>query len=179
MDARALPRWKIEEIATGLLAEQGIDSPAVPVESIANALGIQVVRSAADWNQSGFLLRDSGQTIIGLNSRNAPVRQRFTIAHELGHFHLHEGKKLIVDQSAVINKRDQLASTGTDEQEIEANAFAASLLMPKNMVKEAAEEELRTNPATREDFISSLAKKFDVSAEAMSIRLSNLGILRN
>ncbi|MGW4370771.1 ImmA/IrrE family metallo-endopeptidase [Nocardia takedensis] len=179
MSTSARPRWKIENIVTSVLEEQGVDSPAVPVESIANALGIQVVRSAADWNQSGFLLRESGQAIIGLNSRNAPVRQRFTIAHELGHFHLHEGKKLIVDQSAVINNRNQLASSGTDAEEIEANAFAAALLMPKQMLRDAAQQELKKNPATREEFIGNLAKQFDVSTEAMSIRLSNLGVLRN
>lgn len=172
-------RKEIEEEVAKLLRDQGISSPSVPVERIARKNGIQVVRSAADWNQSGFLLRDSGKAIIGLNSRNAPVRQRFTIAHELGHFFLHEGKKLFVDQSAVINKRDDLSSSGTDEEEIEANAFAAALLMPRTMVLDAAKDVLKQNPPTRDEFISNLAKQFDVSAEAMSIRLSNLGILRN
>lgn len=179
MDRPIWSRREIEQKVADLLVEWGVTSPAVPVENIANTLGIQVVRSAADWNQSGFLLRDSGLSIIGLNSRNAPVRQRFTIAHELGHFYLHEGKTLIVDQSAVINKRDQLASEGSNDEEIEANAFAASILMPEKMVRDFAGRELKQNPATREDFVGNLAKTFDVSAEAMSIRLSNLGILRN
>ncbi|TLG09439.1 ImmA/IrrE family metallo-endopeptidase [Nocardia cyriacigeorgica] len=182
----ALKRSDIEKLATELLTSHDISdesgTPPIPVERIAQACGIEVVRSAADWNQSGFLLRDTHRAIIGINSRNAAVRQRFTIAHELGHWQLHtldQSNSLFVDQSVVIHNRDDLASAGTDAQEIEANAFAAALLMPKQIVRREARNLLNAAPATREEFISSLARIFDVSAEAMSIRLSNLGILRN
>lgn len=169
---------QVEERAVELLASFGteVSMPPVPVEQIAVRYGIQIVRSAAEWSESGFLLRDNGRIIIGINSRNSPKRQRFTIAHELGHYVLHEGKPLIVDQSVMINKRDDVSSQATDREEIQANQFAAELLMPKNLVS----RELRRQVAaagSREELITALARTFDVSNDAMGWRLINLGIL--
>jgi Zn-dependent peptidase ImmA (M78 family) len=164
------------EMAKKLLARHDIFAPPVLVEDIALDEGLKVVRSAADWNESGFLLRDSSETIIGINSRNAPKRQRFTIAHELGHWMLHDNKRLIVDQSVMLYKRNDVSSQATDEQEIEANSFAAELLMPRSMVREVAKT-LRSNATSREDFVTAIAREFDVSIEAMGYRLINLGVL--
>jgi len=70
----------------------------------------------------------------------------------------------------------------TDTEEIQANTFAAELLMPRDFIIDSLEEYMdevgRTNRAmSHEDLITSLARKFDVSAEAMGYRLINLGIL--
>jgi hypothetical protein len=51
------------------------------------------------------------------------VRQRFTVAHELGHFFMH--KKPIVDRARVLRR-----SLQWDRKELEANVFAAELLTP-------------------------------------------------
>jgi Zn-dependent peptidase ImmA (M78 family) len=164
------------EAAAALLDRHQVTAPPVPVEEIALAEGLTVVRSAAEWSESGFLLRDGATTIIGINSRNAPKRQRFTIAHELGHWCLHEKQRLIIDHSVMIYKRDDVSSQATDQQEIEANRFAAEILMPRDMIKSVAKS-LRANAASREDFVTTIAREFDVSIEAMGYRLINLGVL--
>jgi Zn-dependent peptidase ImmA (M78 family) len=150
--------------------------PPVPVDEIAQNERITIARSSADASESGFLLRDGDVVIIGLNSRNTRRRQRFTIAHELGHWLLHEGRPIIVDHAVRINKRDQVSSAATDQEEIDANAFAAALLMPQEQVHASVQRELRMGVPSRDELTQKLANEFDVSHEAMSIRLINLGI---
>lgn len=170
-------RKEIDRRAADLLASYGVTAPPVPVEQIAIFKGIQVVRSSAEWSESGFLLRDDERIIIGVNSRNSPRRQRFSIAHELGHWRLHKGKPLIVDQSVMINKRDDVSSQATSVEEIEANHFAAELLMPKQFVRDAIKRHMRTGIGSRDELVTALAKDFDVSTDAMGYRLINLGVL--
>jgi Zn-dependent peptidase ImmA (M78 family) len=172
-----MTRSEVGQQAAKLLADYGVATLPVPVEHIAVSHNIQVVRSAGEWSESGFLLRDEQRVIIGVNSRNAPKRQRFTIAHELGHWLLHKGKPLIVDQSVMINKRDDVSSQATDLEEIEANQFAAELLMPQRFIADAASHHLETGIASREELIAALARDFDVSNDAMGWRLINLGVL--
>jgi Zn-dependent peptidase ImmA (M78 family) len=62
--------------------------------------------------------------------------QRFTIAHELGHRALHPGHELILDVPVRFNMRDGTSGTATDLEEIEANAYAAALLIPARMIRE-------------------------------------------
>jgi Zn-dependent peptidase ImmA (M78 family) len=127
----------------------------------------------SDDDVSGLLYRDGTRTIIGVNSAHAPTRQRFTIAHELGHLLLHPGKPMILDRARV-NLRNSVSSMATDTQEIEANQFAASLLMPRDFLF----GELKRMPAKQSDLlIDGLAQKFNVSREAMRHRLVNLGFL--
>lgn len=167
---------RLEGRASDFLAKHKVDSLPVPVEDLAEAEGIQIVRSQAEATESGFLLRANGMAIIGLNSRNTRRRQRFTIAHELGHWLLHEGRPLIVDHTVRMNKRDAVASAGTDHEEIQANAFAAALLMPVSAIQHSVEREISLQIPSRDQLTSRLADEFDVSHEAMSIRLINLGI---
>jgi len=172
-----MSRSDVRERASQLLTHYGIVRPPVPVEQIAVSCGIQIARSAADWSESGFLLRDAARTIIGINSRNSPKRQRFTIAHEVGHWLLHEGKPLIVDQSVMINKRDDVSSQAADTEEIEANQFAAELLMPLPFVTAALNQQMSLGVASRDELITGLAREFEVSNDAMGWRLINLGVL--
>lgn len=167
---------RVEGTATSFLAKHDIASPPVPVDELARREGIQIVRSSAEPSESGFLLRDREVVIIGLNSRNTRRRQRFTVAHELGHWLLHEGRPIIVDHAVRINKRDSVSSAATDQEEIDANAFAAALLMPEEMVRAAVQRELRADIPSRDALTQKLASEFDVSHEAMNIRLINLGI---
>jgi Zn-dependent peptidase ImmA (M78 family) len=172
-----MDRSEVSQRAADLLTACRVTAPPVPVEQIAASHGIQIVRSAAEWNESGFLLRDNSRVIIGINARNSPKRQRFTIAHELGHWLLHEGKPLIVDQSVMINKRDDVSSQATDWQEIQANQFAAELLMPHRFLVDELHRQMSSGIGSREELITTLARVFSVSNDAMGWRLINLGIL--
>jgi Zn-dependent peptidase ImmA (M78 family) len=169
-------RSKAEEAASALIQRYRITEPPVPVEKIAEMEGAEIVRSKSQGNEAGFALRDNGRTLIGVNAGNNRLRQRFTIAHELGHLALHPGKPLIVDPSVRINLRNEVSSLGTDFEEIQANLFAAELLMPRMLVIRLVSE-LASTTSSHENAVTSLADLFEVSKEAMSYRLINLGIV--
>lgn len=168
--------------AYDLLKKYSIDKPPVNVEDIAERLGVVIARHHFAGSESGFALRDDQRCIIGVNTRTSRKRQRFTIAHEIGHLTLHEGTPLIVDHNIRIDRRNEVSSIGTDSQEIEANAFGAALLMPHTFVIDHVKEFVARmdesgGDFSRDRFIAELARDFDVSTEAMGFRLINLGIL--
>ena len=163
--------------AERLLQRHGIAEPPVPVEHIAVAEGVQIARNHFSGSESGCALRNGHARMIGVNTATGHRRQRFTIAHELGHLLLHEGKPIIVDHSVRINRRDGRSSLGTDHEEIQANSFAAELLMPREMVVRRVIASLDEGGVTRDQLIARLSREFDVSGEAIGYRLINLGIL--
>src|SRR4051794_26361057 len=77
------------ESAEAVLTRVGIKSLPAPVEKIAKSLGAQVRFAAFDNELSGMIHIKDGLPIIGVNALHHPNRQRFTIAHELGHLELH------------------------------------------------------------------------------------------
>jgi Zn-dependent peptidase ImmA (M78 family) len=83
---------------------------------------------------SGLVVRKDGNALIGVNRTDSTVRRRFTLAHEFAHVLLHEGKELRFDKDFRVNLRSEMSSTRTDIEEIEANFFAASLLMPRKFL---------------------------------------------
>jgi len=76
-----------------------------------------------------------------------------------------------VDRHFVIN-RDTSSSEGTTREEVEANQFAAELLMPVRFLL----RDIRTSDFDLEsdDGVQSLAKKYGVSVSAMSYRVANV-----
>ncbi len=170
--ARPLSRAEREAIA--LLESNGITSPPVPVEQIAKKLGVRIRRESFAGELSGALLRgDDGKPAIGVNDWHAGVRQRFTIAHELGHLQLHSDA-LFVDG---VLRRDEESSMAIKTHEIEANAFAAELLMPRILLVPELEAQLPRSGKSADigRLIRKLAQLFEVSEQAMQFRLVNLG----
>ena len=156
-----------------LLSSYKINEAPVPVERIAKAKGARIFYQSLEDNMSGFLYRDKRQAVIGVNTHHAPARQNFTTAHELGHLLLHDQEQLHVDHEFRVRLRDDVSSQGTDDDEREANFFAASLLMPKQFLEEdlASEEFV---DLLDDDFLSELARKYGVSSQALVNRLKNL-----
>lgn len=166
---------KAEKAARDLLEDFGVSVVPVPVEDIALRLGAKLVHESLDPSISGLLLREHGSKLIAVNSAHHPRRRRFTIAHELGHLQLHQGE-YIVDSAVRMNRRDALSSMASDSEEIEANAFAAALLMPSPLIRQALgalRESQASSPGRVADI---LAEQFGVSSEAMGFRLINLGL---
>jgi Zn-dependent peptidase ImmA (M78 family) len=150
----------------------------VDVEAVARACGAVVTRERFRRDLSGMVVRDgddTGTAVIGVNSTHHPRRQRFTIAHEVGHLKLQSGRRITVDSGLRVDYRDD-ANMPSIQDERDANAFAAALLMPADAVKRAADP-LARQGATRSTLIGDLARLFDVSEEAMGYRLLNLGFL--
>ncbi len=170
---------KAERNAVELLARMGIKEPPINVEQLAQDLGVDVSYSFYSGEVSGMLFREEDDTkIIGVNSAHATTRQRFTIAHEIGHLLLHKGRPMIVDTTVRINMRDATASMATNAEEIQANAFAAELLMPKAWVMERMRNFMeQSDEPSDEDAIRTLARECEVSEQAMQFRLMNLGII--
>ena len=174
-------RKRIRELTEQLLMQDGATRP-VQVERIAKRVGLLIRKEPAASDLSGFLVRDAarGKPVIGVNSRQHKNRQRFTIAHELGHFLLHEGDVLHVDsdKSFRVNLRDELAGSGTDAAEKEANLFAAELLMPAVFLAEDVAKRGDFD-ALDEEALASWAADYAVSAQALGFRLAYLGYIRS
>jgi Zn-dependent peptidase ImmA (M78 family) len=155
-----------------LLVQSAAEALPVDVESIAKANGATIFYEQFDDDVSGVLIRDDNQTVIGVQKSQPKERQRFTVAHELGHLLLHAGRPIRVDRSFRINWRRNDVLKSTDVEEIEANAFAARLLMPTAMVYKAhGSNSLEVEDETE---IERLAKMFCVSKQAMNFRLNQL-----
>ena len=157
----------------------GSATPPVDVQAIAKKLRLKVVHAELGEDVSGLLISKGDSTVIAVQENDPPNRKRFTIAHEIAHFCLRHqfepGEHVHVDRGHLITPRNARSSSGVDLKEIEANQFAASLLMPSKLL-------LRSIKALKvkslcDDHVEQLAEKFQVSEQAMTIRLSTLGYL--
>lgn len=165
----------ISKRARTLLRESGVTSPPVPVDRICKTLGAQVRFSPLDDELSGMIYVKDDVPIVGINALHHPNRQRFTMAHECGHLVLHKEaitKQVHVDKKFPMLMRDSVSAAGVDEMEIEANFFAAELLMPKELLMTALED--TPFDIDDEDVVGELARRFRVSPAAMRFRLGNL-----
>jgi IrrE N-terminal-like domain len=146
--------------ANRLLALQRIDSEPVP-EQIIEYLPRVEVAWRKDAPVSGHVEWIGSRWLIAVCSREAWVRQRFTMAHELHH-------AVSAPLAATIFPARR-SLTAHDQREWAANHFAACLLMPKAWVRRAYFQQ-GIRDAVR------LARHFRVSAVAMRVRLDVLGI---
>ena len=166
---------RIEDLANGILSHLGISKIPIPIKMIAKKQGLQLKPYKFEGEVSGMLLIKNNIATIGYNPLESDVRQRFTIAHELGHYLLHKSQgELFVDKKFKAHYRDKTSATGEIKTEMQANAFAATILMPEKMIK----EELAKSDYdfTDESQFEKLANKFNVSTLAMTYRLANLRI---
>jgi Zn-dependent peptidase ImmA (M78 family) len=159
--------------ALKILGDFPVRAAPVPVERIIKARNIVLQYAPLAEELSGMAYIKDGVAIIGVNALHHPNRQRFSAAHELAHHVLHAPEisaAVHVDKGFRVLHRDELAAQGTDPLEIDANAFASELLMPRQFLLEAVGDSGLDldDDAT----IEGLAKKFKVSVSAMRNRLS-------
>jgi Zn-dependent peptidase ImmA (M78 family) len=186
---RATRKKYIRALVQDLLTRHSIPSPPVPVEDLARALGADIQRRPAEDELSGFLLRDNKEqrAVIGVNSNHPQNRQRFTIAHELGHFLLHETEKMHVDRDDrgfQVKLRSKGAASDISVDEREANLFAAELLMPAVFLeRDLFLDTDVSNIGDRLDLLNEkvlgpLARRYRVSSQALTFRLASLGYIQ-
>jgi Zn-dependent peptidase ImmA (M78 family) len=169
-------RQDAETAASEVLASQGLtdlwDMP-IDVTRVAENWGAEVyVDDLDDEDLDGFVLIGPGHAEITVNRNRALNRRRFTIAHELGHAVQHHQENRVeaigyVDDSRTLKRRDLDSQSGTVADEVYANAFAAALLMPRELV-----HALRGAGQNAWQ----MAQFFKVSEAAMRYRLENLGL---
>lgn len=163
---------KTEREAKRLLREQGITMPPVDVGAIAKTVGISVNYERLDNDISGLVLFENGEAKVAINEAHHRNRQRFTLAHEICHVLLHakDEDRVFVDRRFF---RNEASSKGELREEIEANAFAASLLMPEKFI----EEHIDAEEGITDIEVFRMATKFEVSEQAMTLRLVKLDII--
>lgn len=170
---------RIEKITSEILQANNIKKRPIDIEKIANKLGLEIRIEDLGRNVSGVLIIKDGKGVIGYNpsENSSNVRRRFTIAHEIGHFLLHShNEKIFVDKKAFrTHYRNSDSSSGEQKLEREANAFAASILMPRDLLLKDLDK-IPFDLGDEQDSIKGLADKFQVSSQAMAFRLSNLGL---
>ena len=137
--------------------------PPINVVGIAGAFGLKVYLDDLEQGISGKIIKDrehggaSGYSIV-INSNEAPNRQRFTIAHEIGHYLLHR------DRIGDGLTDDALYRSGLSTmEEVRANRLAADILMPYDLVERSIKQGVKN--------VEDLAALFRVSVQAMRVRL--------
>jgi Zn-dependent peptidase ImmA (M78 family) len=168
---------KIEQVAQALRERFGI-SPKERLGGTPHLLGlvektggeVTIVDCPAAYEADGgsLVIRGPHDYTIYLSPYTTPLRDNFTIAHELGHVILHYS-----------HRRDELADSlplhfaryGTDPFEWQANRFAAALLMPK--------EDVQREFGRVKGDIGLLAGRYGVSVPAVQIRCRSLGLINN
>lgn len=149
----------------------------MPVWEIARKNGVRIAVDSLEGDLSGFLYRDSHQKIIGVNTHHATVRQNFTVAHELGHFLLHDQEQLHVDRAfPTVRLRDNTSSRGENDAEKESNLFAAELLMPHHFLRRELAEYDGLD-LYDDNLLPELAARYGVSVQALMFRLQYLGYI--
>lgn len=147
--------------ARDILDHFRVAKPPIDPMQLATALGVDVSPMSAgtvtEPSVDGYLDFNEGAPFIRYNPGKSLTRQRFTVAHEIGHLMLHPLER---------KYRDVLSNPRQGYEEAQANRFAAQLLMPSAMVRAHA-------PYLDE---IGLAKAFGVSLEAMRYRLRQLGV---
>ena len=167
----AEPRRKLaRDMALALLKQHRITKPKVDVEALARECGLTVAYVDTDGKLSGQLYPDPREAVINTRDRSL-ARQRFTLAHELGHWQLrhHLLGDLPADTLGYAGAfEDEGTSEGRSTVEIEANTFAAELLMPSPWIRKIPKP-LSLGAPHR------LAEEYGVSDQAMYYQLMRCG----
>lgn len=165
-------KTKISNILLGMKQE-------IDVQAVANACNISVKFDIVEHSGWSINNNNTNREII-VNQFEPEYRQRFTIAHEIGHIIL--GHKGISYGSDDLTKyKDTIARMN----EVAANNFAAELIMPEKLVREVLKDSIEElgysidqdfDEHDIEELIGSSAKKINVSKQAFDYRIRNLQV---
>ncbi|MFG1824271.1 helix-turn-helix domain-containing protein [Microbispora bryophytorum] len=165
-------KWRVapaspRDTAEALLEASGISKYPIPIQELAYGCGVQIL--SWDFHDiDGLIVELPTTPVIWVNPGQAEVRQRFTLAHELGHYLLRHIDRFHIDFGGDLSPSVTGGHPNYDwRAERAANEFAANILMPASLVRARH----AVNNSTRV-----LAKEFQVSAAAMRYRLANLGL---
>lgn len=159
-------RFRAELAAAQLWEKYGFETPHdLELDVLAYARGVFVMEERLD-SSDARLVRKGNRGFVRVNRDIAePGRKRFAIAHELGHFEIHKE----VSQLSACTSQDMIGSYKGSTTEIEANWFAAELLMPKSHFIKKQNDQFPSFAVVRE-----LADYFRTTLIATAIRLAEL-----
>lgn len=151
--------------ANELLEKAAVHGPPIDVDRLAGMCGALVIKEEFPDSLSGLVFEYEDGAVIGINSNHHENRQRFSTAHELGHYLLNHHRS---EDDGIHLDISEGAPPGFDwRAERAANDFAAELLMPRRFI--SAAHAGNPDPAW-------LAERFEVSQLAMGYRLVSLGL---
>ena len=156
----------------------------VPIDPfiIAETMGVDVKKDIIidklTYDGEIYLNEKTHKPEIWINPTNSTNRQKFTMAHEIGHL-VYDLLTDIDNFKPIHDNYKTLRRDGSQNPiERRANDYAAKLLMPKNLVLEIGQELIeKYNIQTKEEITIKLAEEFEVSQDAMKWRLVNLGLI--
>jgi Zn-dependent peptidase ImmA (M78 family) len=155
------------EAARLLRSELGLGTGYVDIYHVIRELGIELYTSPFRDGLDGACKRERGRDFIFVNTAAAaPLRHRFTAAHELGHAQL----RSVGEGGAVFE--DDVERYGGDGEEQEANSFAAHFLMDERGAKE-----LCSTIIDAEGRVAATVRRFVVGAPSAAIHLAVLGLV--
>jgi len=172
-------RLKIKKVDyNDILEYTNQNKPPINLDKICDFFNINIQKRDS-LSYDGLSKYENGKYFIFYKSGiKSPYRERFTIAHELGHIFLHFSENQTTFTDETINRKlkkfnQKAAARGLEylsnmQLEREANNFAANLLMPEKLVVEYFYYN-----------IEELSLIFEMSKEAIQHRLRNIGIIPN
>ncbi len=171
-------RKKISDFADHIRVALEMNSPPYDPKDAIRKLNGKIIYDISEESTDGSIEKtDTNDFCIHLSNNKSPQRERFTLAHELGHLFLHMGFIIDDEKWKLLSKlpesvfyRGNLYS----DEEYEANEFAASFLMPKQEFLNIAKSNLQNNLFN----IDKIASYFDVSLESVTNRGKWLGIFQ-
>jgi Zn-dependent peptidase ImmA (M78 family) len=151
--------------AERMLIDLGISEPKeIDLDAIAWTRGAIVNYRPID-NCEATIVGSKRRAVISVNSRSMPERRRFSLAHELGHWHHHRGRILFCGKNDVCNFANDALNP-----ERQADSFASDLILPGFMIEPRLRKMKRpTLAAARE-----LAEKFHASLTATLVKMTIL-----
>lgn len=159
-----LPRADISAIAENVRKKVGYN-PGDPLEPIVVKLGGEI-RYVETHDNSGSIIVEPGRFWISISKDTSLARDRFTVAHELGHYVLHYLYQNQRNRKNIVHLQAQ--RNGSDQAEFEANWFAAAFLMPAILFREKYQH--------TEKNLFAVAQHFDVSPQAAQVRAESLNL---
>lgn len=176
---------EVDARAQEMLRKANAMTRPVDLKPILDKLKLELRLNPMADGYSGYLA--ISERVIVVNKFHPPVRRRFTIAHEIGHYDLHRRERDAADvfidrtdyfgdgQEEVYFRSSQLGAADY-RMEVEANAYAAGLLMPETLLEQYLEQNAGKIDLSKPDGVKTVAQAFNVSRLAMGYRLSNLGL---
>jgi len=135
----------------------------IDIKKLIQKFNINIIEEEMEYGMSGYIEKRADGWKIGVNKYDSLTRQRFTLAHELGHYILHKDKIIDKKHEDYILLRDNEYTP----MEREANEFASELLMPAKHFRKYIQEGITK--------FKDLAEKFNVSVNAIKYRAYKLG----
>ena len=160
------PNYKYaREMARKILKDYSLKSVPTDLKKIFDALGFEYVELDDPEDVDGMIVKVGDKpSIVVINVKKPLARQRFTLAHELGHLFLNHNERDMYDAETAREQSDYFSTYNKAPKEIEADVFASELLIPFEHIKKYHD---------RISDIEWLSQTFQVSKAAMIVAIEN------